>query len=53
MDYKTDYIEEESQLVERYKTQLDLYRQALEQALDKKVAKTYIYSTCLEKEILL
>ena len=53
VDYKTDYIEEESQLVERYKTQLDLYRQALEQALDKKVAKTYIYSTCLEKEILL
>ena len=53
VDYKTDYIEEERQLVERYNTQLDLYRRALEQALDKKVAKTYIYSTCLEKEILL
>ena len=53
VDYKTDYIEEERQLVERYNTQLDLYRRALEQALDKRVAKTYIYSTCLEKEILL
>ena len=54
VDYKTDYVEagKENELIEKYKKQLELYRQALEDALDKKVEKTYIYSVYLGKEIL-
>ena len=53
LDYKTDYIQagDEEKLIKRYKIQLDLYKRALEQALGKKVEKTYIYSVCLGKEI--
>lgn len=51
LDYKTDYLEKEEDLVKKYKIQLDLYKRALEEALNKKVYKTYIYSTYLDKEI--
>ena len=53
LDYKTDYIEkgEENKLVERYKEQLQLYKKALEGALQKKVDKVYIYSVYLGKKI--
>ena len=55
VDYKTDYVPEndENYLIEKYKGQLNLYKRALEQALGKKVDKTYIYSTYLDKEILI
>lgn len=53
LDYKTDYIEKgnEIQLVNKYEKQLDLYKQALEAALHRKVDKIYIYSVYLGKEI--
>ncbi len=53
LDYKTDYVEtgKEMDLVSKYKKQLDLYRQALESALQRKVDKVYIYSVYLGKEI--
>lgn len=53
LDYKTDYVEnrDENVLIEKYKVQLELYKRALENALDRKVNKVYIYSTFLEKEI--
>ena len=53
VDYKTDYITEEKELIQKYTKQLELYKRALEEALYKKVFKVYIYSTCLNKEILL
>ena len=55
VDYKTDYVanREEQVLIDKYKTQLELYKRALEGALEKKVDKMYIYSTYLDKEILL
>ncbi|MCI8273423.1 MAG: helicase-exonuclease AddAB subunit AddA [Clostridia bacterium] len=55
VDYKTDYVEnrDEQNLINKYRTQLELYKRALEGALSKKVSKMYIYSTYLEKEILL
>ena len=49
VDYKTDYVKEEKELVERYKSQLDLYKRALEKALNRKVDKECIYSTYLNK----
>lgn len=53
LDYKTDYVEKgkENELVQKYKKQLDLYKEALEQALNKKVDKVYIYSVYLGKEV--
>ncbi len=53
LDYKTDYIEDgnEKILVDRYYRQLKIYKEALEEALDKKVVETYIYSLYLNKEI--
>jgi len=53
VDYKTDYVpnKNENILIEKYKTQLNLYKKALEEALNRKVSKTYIYSVYLDKEI--
>lgn len=51
VDYKTDYVKNEQELMDRYKEQLDIYKKALEQALNKKVSKTCIYSVYLNKEI--
>ena len=53
VDYKTDYIKEKEtgkeELTQKYKSQLDLYKRALEKALKRKVEKTYIYSTSLNE----
>ena len=53
LDYKTDYVEKgkENELIQKYKKQLELYKQALEYSLEKKVKKKYIYSVYLGKEI--
>lgn len=53
VDYKTDYVEsgEEQKLVEKYRKQLELYKIALEQSLNKKVSKTIIYSVYLCKTL--
>lgn len=53
VDYKTDYVENGNvqELINKYYTQLDLYKQALEEALERKVDKIYIYSVYLEKTI--
>ena len=51
LDYKTDYVEnrDEVELVRKYKKQLELYENALEEALNKKVDRVYIYSVYLGK----
>lgn len=51
VDYKTDFVQTEEELIQKYQTQLELYQKALEEALHKKVKKIYIYSTFLGKEI--
>ena len=51
VDYKTDKVKEEAELIEKYKIQLDIYKKALEKALKRKVDSVYIYSTNLGKEI--
>lgn len=47
VDYKTDYIQkgEEQKLINKYKEQLNLYKDALENSLKIKVDKVLIYST--------
>ncbi len=51
VDYKTDFVEKEEDIINKYKKQLELYKQALEKALQRKVNHTYIYSTFLGKEL--
>ena len=54
IDYKTDFAQpgDEKILIEKHKPQLMLYKEALENGLNRKVDKVYIYSTGLEKEII-
>lgn len=51
VDYKTDFVQTEMELVNKYEKQLVLYKRALEESLGKEVNHIYIYSTFLEKEI--
>jgi ATP-dependent helicase/nuclease subunit A len=51
LDYKSDIVADEKQLVHRYKVQLQYYKRALEQMLNKKVKEMIIYSLPLGKEI--
>ena len=51
VDYKTDFVENEEELIKKYKKQLSIYKQALEEALEKPVLEVYIYSIFLNKEI--
>ena len=50
-DYKTDVVEREEELIQRYKAQLDYYAEALERLTGKNVKEKVIYSFYLGKEI--
>ena len=65
LDYKTDFVpqkepvqmgqnetSDEEMLINRHKPQLMLYKEALENGLNRKVDRVWIYSTGLGKEIL-
>ena len=51
VDYKSDNVQKASELIQRYKSQLDYYKRALEDITNKKVRKTVIYSLKLDEEI--
>ena len=53
LDYKTDYVEKEEELIDRYKEQLEYYARALSQLTGKSVKEKQIYSFRLKKSILL
>ena len=53
VDYKTDRVQNAGELVMRYKTQLNLYAEALERAYGLPVAEQILYSTALRKQIVL
>ncbi|WP_050354396.1 helicase-exonuclease AddAB subunit AddA [Gottschalkia purinilytica] len=45
VDYKTDYIEEDPRkLVSKYRSQLELYKEAIEKITKKNVKESFIYS---------
>ena len=58
LDYKTDFVEQKEpvqmsqELINRHKPQLMLYKEALENGLNRKVDRVWIYSTGLGKEVL-
>ena len=51
VDYKTDYVEKgnEKALLDKYDKQLELYQRALEEALQRKVDRKFVYSVYLGK----
>ncbi len=51
IDYKTDHVKDMLTLKDRYKKQLDLYKNAAEQIFSIPVKKCMIYSTKLGQEI--
>ena len=51
VDYKTDKVNSEDELIEKYNEQLKLYKEALEKALGRKTDFVYIYSLYLGREI--
>ena len=52
VDYKTDRVKNEEELILRYKTQLALYADALERAYGLPVREEILYSTALKRQIL-
>ena len=42
IDYKTDNVKKIEELIDKYKTQLSIYKKALENSLNRKVDETYI-----------
>lgn len=53
VDYKTDQVKAPEELIERYKTQLDYYEEALHQITGKTVKEMIIYSFALGKPVLI
>ncbi len=51
LDYKTDYVKTKEELTARYKKQIQLYAEALEQMTEKPVKERILYSFCLGEEI--
>jgi len=51
VDYKSDYVKNEEELIRRYRSQLDYYKKALSQILHKQVKEMIIYSLPLAKEV--
>lgn len=52
VDYKTDRVKDENELLERYKKQLTFYKYAIEKTLKKPVKEVMLYSFYLEKECI-
>ena len=53
VDYKTDIVSSPQQLIDRYRGQLELYREILEESLQTPVKECIIYSFHLGQEISL
>ena len=51
VDYKTDRVKDGEELRNRYQKQIDLYSEALEQILGKKVRRRVLYSFFLGEEV--
>ena len=49
VDYKTDYVKNEEELVDLYKKQIAFYKSAISKSLEKPVKEAMLYSFCLGK----
>ena len=53
LDYKTDNVESESELIDRYRAQLDYYGEALTKLKGKPITQKVLYSFGLNKNIVI
>lgn len=53
LDYKTDSVQNGKELSDRYRTQMELYQEAVERALGKRVKEKVLYSFCLGESVIL
>ena len=53
VDYKTDVIKTPQELIDRYATQVEYYREALKKLTGKRVKECILYSFALNKAILI
>lgn len=51
VDYKSDHIYQENLLIEKYKLQINLYREALRRATGMPVSQCYLYSFAMGRAI--
>lgn len=51
VDFKTDKVDNEKQLVDKYKTQLEIYKRGIELSCNEPVQDMFIYSFSLDKLI--
>ncbi len=51
LDYKTDRVAKKEDLIKRYQTQLDYYKEALERLTGQEVAEVLIYSFAFSKSL--
>lgn len=51
IDFKTNKVSTDIELIEKYKLQIDLYSKAIEGATNRGVTNRYLYSFCLNKLI--
>ncbi len=52
VDFKTDSVNSQDELINSYKQQLDIYAEAVKKIFGKKIKEKIIYSFCLNKEIV-
>lgn len=53
VDYKTDAIQTREELIRRYETQVEYYREALEKLTGKRVKETILYSFALNESVVI
>ena len=53
VDYKTDYLNNEQDFIDRYQKQLEIYKDAMNKYFDKPVKECVIYSLHMGKSIIL
>lgn len=49
VDYKTDFVKSETELLDLYKRQIMFYKNAVSKTLNKEVKEAMLYSFCLDK----
>ena len=52
VDYKTDVIKHPEELIQRYETQVEYYKEALEKLTGRKVKETILYSFALNETVI-
>ena len=53
VDYKTDRVSNDEMLINRYRAQLEYYGKALSQITGRPIKALTIYSSCLQREIII